>query len=72
MTWGGYKEPEDYSTPGVDDRPKVRAWRIKQLVAAGYMVGEAQVIAGSEADLHRAVEMLEQGCDPALAVKILT
>jgi hypothetical protein len=56
----------------VDDRPKVRAWRIKQLTGAGYMLGEAQLIAGSEADLHRAVEMLERGCDPALAVKILT
>ena len=38
---------------------------------AGYPLSLAVRLAGSEADLHRAVELVGQGCDPQTAVEIL-
>jgi hypothetical protein len=38
---------------------------------AGYPLPLAERLAGSEADLHRAVELVGQGCDPQIAVEIL-
>jgi hypothetical protein len=38
---------------------------------AGYPLPLAGRIAGTETDLHRAVELLEQGCSPATAAEIL-
>jgi hypothetical protein len=38
---------------------------------AGYPLPLAERLAGSEADLHRAVELVGQGCSPETAVEIL-
>jgi hypothetical protein len=38
---------------------------------AGYPLPLAEKIAGSDADLHRAVELLAAGCTPETAAEIL-
>ncbi len=50
----------------------VIAWRRETLERAGYDGERAERIARSDADLHVAVKMLEQGCDAELAERILT
>ena len=54
-----------------DERGKVESWRLHVLMEAGYPLPLAEKIAGSEADLHRAVEMLTAGCTPETAAEIL-
>jgi hypothetical protein len=56
---------------GQSDREKVASWRLHQLIEAGYPVTIAERLAHSDADLHRAVELLRQGCDPRIAAEIL-
>jgi hypothetical protein len=41
------------------------------LLQAGYPLKVAERIAGSNADLHRAVQMLDRGCSPHMAARIL-
>jgi hypothetical protein len=41
------------------------------LIEAGYPVDLADRLAESDADLHSAVGLLEQGCTPETAVQIL-
>lgn len=53
------------------DREKVASWRLHQLIEAGYPVHLAERLAHSEADLHRAVELVRQGCDARVAAEIL-
>jgi hypothetical protein len=50
---------------------KVESWRLHVLLEAGYPVHLAERLAGSEVDLHHAVELLRQGCEPAIAAEIL-
>jgi len=50
---------------------KVESWRLHILLEAGYPVHLAERIAGSEVDLHDAVELLTRGCDPTTAAEIL-
>jgi hypothetical protein len=50
---------------------KVESWRLHTLLVAGYPVPLAERLAGSGVDLHVAVELLRQGCDPATAAEIL-
>ena len=50
---------------------KVESWRLHVLMEAGYPLPLAERLAGSEADLHEAVRLLEQGCAPATAAEIL-
>ena len=54
-----------------NDRSKVESWRLHVLVEAGYPVPLAEKLAHSEADLHRAVELVRAGCRPDLAAEIL-
>lgn len=50
----------------------VELWRLEALERAGYDTEAAAVLAAShEVDLHRAVELLEHGCTPELALQIL-
>jgi plasmid stabilization system protein ParE len=56
---------------GHSDRDKVASWRLHQLIEAGYPVHIAERLASSDADLHRAVELLRQGCDARIAAEIL-
>ena len=46
------------------EQSKVESWRLHVLIEAGYPLPLAERIAGSEADLHGAVELLGQGCHP--------
>jgi hypothetical protein len=50
---------------------KVESWRLHTLLVAGYPVPLAERLAGSEVDLHVAVELVRRGCDPATATEIL-
>lgn len=57
--------------PDRGESSKVESWRLHVLMEAGYPLPLAEKLAGSEADLHRAVELVGQGCDPETAVEIL-
>ena len=54
-----------------DERSKVESWRLHVLMEAGYPLPLAEKIAHSEADLHRAVELILSGCDHETAARIL-
>jgi hypothetical protein len=54
-----------------DERDKVESWRLHVLIEAGYPLVLAERIAGSEADLHMAVDLVESGCRPDTAAQIL-
>jgi hypothetical protein len=41
------------------------------LIEAGYPLHLAERLAATEVDLHRAVELLRQGCEPTTAAEIL-
>jgi hypothetical protein len=53
------------------ERDRVAGWRLHVLIEAGYPVQLAERLAHSEADLHRAVELVRQGCDATVAAEIL-
>ncbi len=50
---------------------KVEGWRLHILLEAGYPVHLAERLAGSEVDLHDAVELVTRGCDATTAAEIL-
>jgi len=53
------------------ERSKVESWRLHVLMEAGYPLPLAERLAGSEADLHVAVELVRSGCSPETATEIL-
>jgi hypothetical protein len=53
------------------ERSKVESWRLHVLIEAGYPLPLAEKLAGSEADLHRAVELVTSGCAHVTAAEIL-
>ena len=55
----------------VSERSKVESWRLHVLIEAGYPLPLAERLAASEADLHRAVELVAQGCAHRTAAEIL-
>ena len=58
--------------PGEDERTKVESWRLHVLIDAGYPLPIAERIARSDADLHRAVDLvIRRGCAPEVAAQIL-
>jgi hypothetical protein len=57
--------------PGQDERVKVQSWRLHVLIEAGYPIELAERVAESDADLHDAVELVDQGCTPETAAQIL-
>lgn len=54
-----------------DSAAQVEAWRLHVLLQAGYPLSVAERLARSGADLHQAVEMLDRGCAPSVAARIL-
>lgn len=51
---------------------RVLGWRYEELVRAGYREREAMVLADrADVDLHRAVRLVERGCPPKTALRIL-
>ena len=53
------------------EREKVESWRLHVLIEAGYPLPLADRLAHSEADLHRAVELINAGCAFDTAAEIL-
>ena len=53
------------------EREKVESWRLHVLIEAGYPLPLAETLAHSEADLHRAVELVRAGCAFETATEIL-
>jgi hypothetical protein len=53
------------------ERSKVESWRLHVLIEAGYPLSLAERLAASEADLHRAVELVSLGCGHETAAEIL-
>ena len=54
-----------------NERTKVESWRLHVLIEAGYPLPLAEKLAGSEADLHVAVDLVSAGCTPETAAEIL-
>jgi hypothetical protein len=51
---------------------EVAAWRREQLVASGFTPTLAGALAQDSAyDLHALIELVELGCPPALAIRIV-
>ena len=51
---------------------RVERWRTEALENAGYDPDSAALLAARhDVDLHRAIEMVERGCSPATALRIL-
>jgi hypothetical protein len=62
------------SPPGTDSTPRgeLTNWRMEQLVRAGFDAQLAASVAADRAmDLHELIELVERGCPPALAGRIL-
>ena len=57
--------------PEHDERGKVESWRLHVLIEAGYPLALAERLAASDADLHRAVELVASGCSHQTAAEIL-
>lgn len=50
----------------------VRHWRLEALIRAGYSPSDALVLSRrADIDLHTAVALLERGCPPETAMRIL-
>jgi hypothetical protein len=52
-------------------RVDVRAWRLCWLLDAGFDAELAATLADASVDLHALLELVDQGCPPALAARIL-
>jgi hypothetical protein len=64
--------PANVLDEGTDAASQVEAWRLHVLLQAGYPLRDAERLAKSTAGLHRAVQILEEGCTPQTAARILT
>ena len=54
------------------ERDKIERWRADELERAGYEAAAAALLAGrGDVDLHRAIDLLRNGCSPELALQIL-
>ena len=54
-----------------EEKMSVESWRLKSLLDAGYPLAKAQILAGSDVDLHKAIDLLKKCGDPKIAFKIL-
>lgn len=54
-----------------DEQSKVESWRLHVLIEAGFPLPLAERLAASDADLHRCVRLVRDGCDPVTAAEIL-
>lgn len=63
---------EEESDAGESEEEKVENWRRYELLVAGYPDKYARRLARlHHVDLHEAIHLLETGCDPKTAYKIL-
>jgi hypothetical protein len=62
----------EITPPSIEtERDKVESWRLHVLIEAGFPLPLAERVAGSEADLHTAVDLVSAGCTPQTAAEIL-
>jgi hypothetical protein len=55
-----------------DETERVICWRASEMIRAGYDPNVAVDLAErQDVDLHRALELVERGCPPDLATRIL-
>jgi hypothetical protein len=54
-----------------DERVRVRHWRREQFYRLGFSNSDARTLAKSGADLTATRELIEHGCDPATAYRIV-
>ena len=75
LIFSNARDPDDVDCGGLaTTAEKVEAWRLHVLIEAGYTVSVAERLAVEpwhRVDLHAAVELLERGCPPKLALEIL-
>ncbi|HEX4519402.1 MAG TPA: hypothetical protein VH063_07455 [Gaiellaceae bacterium] len=58
--------------PVQTETEKVERWRAEALEKVGYdIVSAYELAARSDVDLHRAIQLVESGCPPELALRIL-
>jgi hypothetical protein len=51
---------------------RVERWRTEELIRGGFDVESAVLLAAEPGvDLHRAIELIQRGCPPELAARIL-
>ena len=54
------------------EQERVERWRAEELLRAGFDPGAASLLAGRiDVDLHEAIELVDRGCSPDLALQIL-
>jgi hypothetical protein len=54
------------------EQERVERWRAEALEKVGYdVVSAAQLAVRHDVDLHRAIGLVERGCDPEVALRIL-
>ena len=54
------------------EQDRVEHWRAEELIRAGYEPSDAVALAARhDIDLHRAVELIQQGCPYETAIEIL-
>ena len=53
------------------EQRRLHDWRLQTLRGAGFSTLDAEVLACSTADLHRACDLVKAGCAPATARRIL-
>jgi hypothetical protein len=59
-------------TPSVPGLDQVVRWRCEQLTESGFAPAlAARVAENTHYDLHALIELVERGCQPELAVRIL-
>lgn len=64
--------PTAETTHGLTEQELVERWRAQELERAGYPADVAtELSARADVDLHRAIELLVNGCTPELAADIL-
>jgi hypothetical protein len=61
---------EDQTSQRSEEERCVRAWRYRQIRALGYTRTDAHLLAESDAELALIRRLIENGCPPAVALKI--
>ena len=61
----------DLPVTGETEPHKVYLWRLRCLKEAGLDADAAKRVAGSDFDLHMALDMLVNGCSPELLLEIV-
>jgi len=64
-------QTSEQQAPSTGISDAVVEWRRETLERAGLDAERAEKIAASDADLHEAVRLIEQGCAPDLLERIL-